>query len=154
MTALCAGSFDPITIGHYSYICRVAAMFDKVVVCVSANTDKSYMFNAEERLLYVQQAFAHMPNVKVVAHGGWLADMVKEHGADFIVKGLRDGNDFDYENTLACVNRSISGVETLFIPTLPEHGFISSTAVREMIKHGKDYTPYIPKNVCINLRRF
>lgn len=150
MTALCTGSFDPITVGHYDYISRTAAIFDKVVVAVCTNTQKRYMFSAEARLRYVQQAFAGLPNVSVVAGGGWVADLAAKHGASVIVKGVRNGADLDYEDTIAYVNREISTVETLLLPAAPEVSCINSTAVREMIKYGKDYAPYIPKGVCID----
>lgn len=149
MKALCPGSFDPITVGHYDYICRAARMFDSVVVAVTDNTEKKYMFTAKERLELVKQAFAHLDNVTAVICDGWGADAVKAYGADILVKGLRTGDDFDYEKLIATVNREISGVETLLLPCQPQFGDISSTAVREMIKYGKDYSPFIPKGVVI-----
>ncbi len=152
MTALCTGSFDPITIGHYDYICRAAAMFDRVVVAVSCNTEKSYMFDGKRRVLFVKAAFAQVSNVEVVEDRGWVADLAAEQGADLIIKGVRNGTDLDYEYTIACVNKAVNGVETLFIPSAPEYSFISSTMVRELIKHGKDYAPYIPKGVRIDLK--
>lgn len=150
MTALCTGSFDPITIGHYDYIRRAAAIFDKVVVAVSVNTEKRYMFSAESRVRFVKQAFSAFPNVSVTVDDGWVADLAAEWGADVIVKGVRNGTDLDYEYSIACVNQRISGTETFFIPSAPEYSFISSTMVREMIKHGKDYAPYIPEGVRLN----
>lgn len=150
MTALCTGSFDPITVGHYDYILRAAAMFDKVVVAVSCNTEKSYMFDSKTRMDFIEKAFAHLDNVTVTEDLGWAADLAAKHGADVIVKGVRNGTDLDYEYTIACINKEVSGVETLFIPSDPRYSFISSTMVRELIKHGKDYSPYVPKGVCIN----
>lgn len=152
MTALCTGSFDPITIGHYDYISRAAAMFDRVVVAVSCNTEKRYMFDAESRVRFVKQAFVGLPNVSVVEDRGWVADLVATQGANLIVKGVRNGTDLDYEYTIACINKALSGVETVFIPSAPQYSFVSSTMLRELIKHGKDYTPYLPKGVCIDLK--
>lgn len=149
MTALCTGSFDPITVGHFDYIRRAAAMFDKVVVAVSVNTEKQYMFDAESRVRFVKEAFGDIPNVSVDTDDGWVADLAAKHGADVIVKGVRNGSDLDYEYTIACINRAVNGVDTLFIPSAPEYSFISSTMVREMIKHGKDYAPYIPEGVSL-----
>lgn len=149
MTALCTGSFDPITVGHYDYIRRTALMFDRVVVAVSANTEKKHMFDAESRVRFVKEAFADFPNVSVVTDEGWVADLAAQHGADLIIKGVRNGTDLDYEYTIACVNKAVNGVETFFVPSAPEYSFVSSTMVRELIKHGKDYAPYIPQGVCI-----
>ena len=147
MTALCTGSFDPITVGHYDYIRRAAAIFDRVVVAVSVNSEKKYMFDLESRVRFVKEAFKAFPNVSVAVDSGWVADLAAEHGADVIVKGVRNGTDLDYEYTIACVNKKTSGVDTFFIPSAPEYCFISSTMVREMIKHGKDYRPYVPEGV-------
>jgi len=97
MTALCTGSFDPITIGHYDYILRAAAMFDRVVVAVSCNTEKGYMFDSKTRVRFVKEAFADIKGVTVVEDSGWIADLAAEHGADVIVKGVRNGTDLDYE---------------------------------------------------------
>ncbi len=152
MTALCTGSFDPITVGHYDYISRAAALFDKVIVAVSNNTEKRYMFDAKQRVSYAEAAFAKLENVIVVTDNGWAADLAADLGADLIVKGIRNGTDLDYEKTIAAVNRAVNGVETLFIPSGDEVSFVSSTMVREMIKYGKDYAPYVPSGVCLDIK--
>lgn len=149
MKALCAGSFDPITIGHYDYIIRAAELYGSVVVAVTDNSEKKYMFTLEERLRFVKDAFKGKDNVSVVSHSGWCADLVKKHGADLIVKGIRNSQDFEYEKLIATVNREISGVETVFIPCRSEYSDVSSTAVREMIKYGKDYSAFVPLGVKI-----
>lgn len=149
MKALCTGSFDPITVGHYDYICRVARLFDSVVVAVNNNSEKHYMFSAEARTRFVRQAFSGLCNVTVVMQDGWAADLAAVHGADVIVKGVRGSIDLEYEDTISTVNREISGVETLYIPASPAVSHVNSTAVREMIKHGKDYKPFIPEGVVI-----
>lgn len=147
MKALITGSFDPITVGHLDLIRRAAALFDGVVVAVNINSEKRYMFSGEERLAFVAAAVKELPNVKAVCSDGWAADLASEYGADVIVKGSRNGSDFEYESSIACVNKKINGVETLVLPCNPEYGWISSTAVREMIKHGKDYRPYVPEGI-------
>lgn len=153
MRAFCAGSFDPVTAGHYSYISRLAALFDSVVVAVSTNAEKKYMFSAEERLRYTVQAFAALENVEVVALEGWAADFAVRCGADVIVKGLRTAADTEYENVIAAVNRAASGIETLYIPTLPEYSQASSTAVRELLRYGKDASAYLPEGVFIEYKK-
>ncbi len=152
MKALCAGSFDPVTVGHYDFISRAAAMFDGVVVAVTNNTEKRYMFTHQQRIAFVKQAFAAFDNVTVVSSDGWTADLVKENGADVIVKGIRGSGDLEYERLIATVNREITGVETLFLPCNPQFVDISSTAVREMIKYGKDFGRFLPKGVEIDKR--
>lgn len=147
MKALCAGSFDPITVGHYDYISRAAAIFEKVVVAVTDNTEKRYMFTAEERLRFVKQAFAELENVSVVAFDGWTADLATAHGAHVIVKGVRNNADFEYEKLIAEVNRDANGIETLLIPCAPKYSEVCSSTVRERIKYGKPYKHLIPDGV-------
>ena len=150
MKALCAGSFDPVTVGHYDFICRSAKLFDSVVVAVTNNTEKNYMFTIEERLAFVKQAFSGLENVTVVASDGWTADLAAEHGADLIVKGVRNGSDFDYEALIAGVNRDVNGIETLLIPSAPKYSDVCSSTVRERIKYGKPFKHLIPDGVEIN----
>ena len=150
MKVLCAGSFDPVTIGHYDYISRAAALFDSVVVAVTDNTEKKYMFTAEERLGFVKQAFAKLENVSVVAYDGWTADLAARHGAAFIVKGVRNNADFEYEKLISEVNRDANGVETLLIPCSPRYSEVCSSTVRERIKYGKPYKHLIPDGVEID----
>lgn len=147
MKVVCPGSFDPITAGHYDFIRRAALVFDSVVVAVANNSEKKYTFTAEQRLGFARQAFAGFENVTVVISDGWGADAVEKHGADLIVKGVRNSADFEYEKQVATVNRDISGVETLLIPCAPEYADISSTAVRDMLRYGKDCTGYVPEGV-------
>ena len=150
MKALCAGSFDPVTVGHYDYISRTAALFDSVVVAVTNNTEKSYMFPLEKRLAFVKQAFAHIANVTVVASDGWTADLAEEYEADVIVKGVRNGEDFNYEAMIAGVNKDVNGIETLLIPCAPKFGDVCSSTVRERIKYGKPFAHLIPDGVEID----
>ncbi len=149
MRALCTGSFDPITIGHFDYIKRLSALFDSVVVAVNTNSEKRYMFSEEDRYSFAKAAFCRFENVEVVKSNGWAADLAAQYGADVIVKGVRGSIDLEYEDTISTVNREVSGVETLYIPASPALSHINSTAVREMIKHGKDYKPFIPEGVVI-----
>lgn len=147
MKAICPGSFDPITLGHYAIIRRAAALFDEVIVVVSSNSEKKYMFSEEKRFAFAKAAFVDIPNVRCVTGDGWVADLAAKYGADVIVKGLRNGADCDYESAIAAVNRHASKVETLFLSSESAYGHISSTVVRELIKYGKDYAPMLPPGV-------
>ncbi len=152
MKAIYPGSFDPVTLGHYAVIRRAAALFDEVTVVVSANSEKKYMFSAEKRLAMARAAFSGFENVRCVSGEGWVADLAAAYGADVIVKGLRNGEDFEYESTIAAVNRHASKVETLFLASEDEYASISSTVVRELIKYGKDYAPLLPSGVAELIR--
>lgn len=147
MKALCTGSFDPITIGHFDLISRAAALFEGVVVAVTNNSEKKYMFSLKERLGFAEAALASLPNVKVVACDGWVADLAAKEGCGVIVRSARSGADFDYEAPMAKLNLEKSGVETLILPADPALSWVSSTFVRETIKYGKDYSALVPKGV-------
>ncbi len=147
MKAIYPGSFDPITLGHYAVICRAAQLFEEVTVIVSSNSTKNYMFNEEKRFAMVKAAFSDVKNVRCVTDGGWVADLAAKYGASVIVKGLRNGSDFEYEAAIAAVNRHASQVETLFLPTESRYASISSTVVRELIKYDKDYAAMLPPHV-------
>ncbi len=149
MNALCTGSFDPITVGHFDLIKRTAALFEGVVVAVTNNSEKKYMFSLEERLGFARSALAPLSNVKVVACDGWVADLAEKEGCDVIVRSARSGGDFDYESPIARLNLEKSGVETLILPADPALSWISSTLVRETIKYGKDYSALLPEGVSL-----
>ena len=145
-TAVCSGSFDPITLGHYDIIARAAACFDKVWVCVSPNAEKkNQMFTPEQKLLLVQAAIADLPNAEAELYPGLLADYAVMRGATAIVRGVRDGTDFDAEFQLAMINRGIhEGLETLFLPASPPWRHFSSSMAREMIRYRQPLENYLP----------
>jgi len=149
MHALIPGSFDPVTVGHLDIIRRAAALFSSVTVAVCDNVEKRFMFSAEERLRFLKQAVAPLSNVTAIIAEGWAADATRRHGADLIVKGLRGGVDFEYENQIAQANKTVCGLETLFLPSSPQHSAVCSAAVREMIRCGKDFSLYVPEGVTI-----
>lgn len=147
--AVFPGSFDPITIGHVSIVERALPLFDRIVVAMGTNTTKRYMFTTEQRLGWLRETFAASPNVEVVAFEGLTADLCKRMGAHYIVRGLRNSTDHGSERSIALMNRQLAGVETVFLPSLPEHAHISSTIVRELIGNKADVSAFVPGAVRI-----
>lgn len=145
-TAVCSGSFDPITLGHLDVIRRAAACFDRVVVCVSPNAEKkNQMFTPEQKLRLVRAAVAELPNVEAELWPGLLADFAAAHGADVIVRGVRNATDFDVEYQMALINRGICpGLETMLLPAGQEYQHFSSSMVREMIRYRQPLERYLP----------
>lgn len=153
--ALIPGSFDPPTVGHYDIVVRAASMFDEVYVVAFVNSSKHERFSVSERLKMLHAAFDGIKNVRVDVSQELLADYAAEHGIGTIVKGARSATDFDYEMSLALINRSInSELDTVIIPTKAEHMHVSSTMVREMIRYGCDYTNAVPAGVAELIRGF
>ena len=145
-TAICSGSFDPITLGHLDVICRAAACFDRIWVCVSPNAEKrSQMFTPEQKLLLVQKAVADLPHVEAELWPGLLADYAVAKGACAIVRGVRNGTDYDVEAQLAAINRGIHPeLDTLLLQASPAYQHFSSSMVREMIRYHQPLERYLP----------
>ncbi len=145
-TAVCSGSFDPITLGHLDLIQRAAACFDKVWVCVSPNAEKkNQMFTPEEKLQLVRCAVADMPHVEAELWPGLLADYAVARGADVIVRGVRNTTDFDVEYQLALINRGLyPKLETMLLPASPAYQHFSSSMAREMIRYRQPLERYLP----------
>lgn len=142
--ALFPGSFDPYTIGHHSLVERALPLFDGIVVAVGVNRNKKAFMTEEQRVDAIRRLYAEEPKVKVVSYDGLTVDVAKEHGARFLLRGVRMINDFEYEKNLAEVNRDISGLETILLYTLPEYGHISSSIVRELVAYGRDVSKLLP----------
>lgn len=145
-TAICSGSFDPITLGHMDIIRRAAACFDRVCVCVSPNAEKkSQMFTPEQKLQLVRTAVAELPNVEAELWPGLLADFAVAHHATAIIRGVRNTSDFDGEYQLALINRGIyPQLETLLLPASAEYQHFSSSMAREMIRYRQPLERYLP----------
>ncbi len=145
-TAVCSGSFDPITLGHLDIIQRAAACFDRVVVCVSPNAEKkNQMFTPEQKLRLVRAAVAGLPNVEAELWPGLLADFAADHGADVIVRGVRNVTDFDAEYQMALINRGIHPqLETMLLPAGQAYQHFSSSMAREMIRYRQPLEKYLP----------
>jgi pantetheine-phosphate adenylyltransferase len=151
--ALIPGSFDPVTFGHLDIVERTARQFDEVVVAVVGQPAKpDVLFEVDERRAMLAEVTSHLPNVAVEVFGGLLADYALARGAGAIVKGLRAVSDFDYELQMAQMNYRLSGVETLFMPTSPEHSFLSSSLVREVARHGGEVSSMVPPEVARRLK--
>lgn len=144
-TAICPGSFDPVTNGHLDIIERTSRHFDTVVVAVIRNPQKSAsLFTLEERQEMLHEVTAHLDNVKIEFFKGLLVDFASQHGAAAIVKGLRAVSDFDYELQMAQMNQRLSGIDTFFISTSPQHSFLSSSLVKEVARFGGDVSSMVP----------
>ncbi len=147
--AVFPGSFDPITIGHVNIVERALPLFDKVVVAMGVNTTKKYMFPVEQRLAWLKATFAAQPTVEVIGFEGLTADLCKRLGATYVIRGLRNSTDHGNERSIALMNMVIGNVDTLFLPSRPEHAHISSTIVRELIANKADVSAFVPKAVVL-----
>jgi pantetheine-phosphate adenylyltransferase len=151
-TALCPGSFDPVTLGHIDIIERASRHFDEVVVAVIRNPQKTQsLFTLEERQDMLRECTAHLSNIRIEFFKGLLVEFAREHGADAIVKGLRAVSDFDYELQMAQMNQRLSGIDTFFLSTSPNYSFLSSSLVREVARYGGDVTSMVPAIVAKRL---
>ncbi len=148
-TAICSGSFDPITLGHLDIIRRAAACFDRVCVCVSPNAEKkNQMFTPEQKLRLVRAAVEDLPNVEAELWPGLLADFAAAHNASAIVRGVRNVTDFDVEYQMARINSGIHpGLETMLLPASAEYQHFSSSMVREMIRYHQPLEKYLPMSI-------
>lgn len=145
--AVFPGSFDPITLGHTDIIERALPLFDEIILAIGTNSDKKYMFSLEERLQFLEQTFEHEPKVKVMTYQGLTVDFCKEQEAGFILRGLRNGIDLEFEKSIGQTNFKMAGIETLFLITSSGKSHISSTVVRDVIRNGGDYAFMVPEAV-------
>ena len=148
--ALFPGSFDPLTLGHYDIIKRGIQLFDEVVVAIGINASKKYMFSLDERKKFIEHAFEGNPKVKVTTYQGLTVDFCREIEAEFILRGLRNPADFEFEKAIAHTNRKLSSIETVFLLTASETSYISSSIVRDVIRNGGDYTKLVPHSVRVS----
>jgi len=145
--AIFPGSFDPITLGHYDIIKRSIKLFDEVIVAIGINADKKYMFSLEERQKFIEDAFKNEPNVTVVTYKGLTVDFCRENNVEFILRGLRNPADFEFEKAIAHTNRDLAPIETVFLLTAASTSYISSSIVRDVIRNNGDYTKLVPGSV-------
>ena len=152
-TAVFPGSFDPVTTGHVDLIRRASRMFDRLVVGVLVNSAKQPLFSKEERVAMLREITANQDNIEGSSFEGLLVDFVKEQHADAIVRGLRTPGDFEYELPLAQANHKLSvQADTIFLASAPEYSYISSSAVRELLRYQADISGYVPETVLRYMR--
>ena len=149
--AVCPGSFDPPTVGHADIVGRAAAIFDEVTVAVLVNERKAGLFAEDERVAMLRDMFADVGNVGVEAFSGLLVTFCTDRGISTIVKGLRSGNDFDYELQMAQMNARLAGIETVFLATSPGLSFVASSLVKEVAGFGGDVSDLVPPQVASRL---
>ena len=145
--AIFPGSFDPITNGHYDIIKRGVSLFDEVIDAIGVNAEKKYMFSLEERKRFIEEAFKDEPKVRVITYSGLTIDLCKKENAEFILRGLRNPADFEFEKAIAHTNRMMSKIETVFLLTAARTSFISSSIVRDVLRNGGDITQLVPESV-------
>ncbi|GAA6339745.1 MULTISPECIES: pantetheine-phosphate adenylyltransferase [Phocaeicola] len=148
--AIFPGTFDPFTIGHYSVVKRALTFMDEVIIGIGINDNKKTWFPMDKRLEMIRGLFADEPRIRVEAYDCLTVDFAKEQNAGFIVRGIRTVHDFEYEETIADINRKLAGIETILLFTEPELTSISSTIVRELLQFGKDVTPFLPEGMKID----
>jgi len=150
--AVFPGSFDPITVGHLELVQRALPLFDKIVVAIGVNNQKKYLFQLEERLKWLESVFAGEPKVEVGHFEGLTAHYAQRIGANYLLRGLRNASDFDYEKTISQLNNIVGeGLETIFLISQPAYSHISSTIVREIIKGGGDARPFLPEQIIVDI---
>lgn len=148
--AIFPGSFDPLTLGHYDIIQRGIKVFDELIIAIGINAEKKYMFTLDERKLFIQEAFKKEKKIKVLTYQGLTVDFCKKMDAGFILRGLRNPADFEFEKAIAHTNRQLSEIETVFLLTSSGKSYISSSIVRDVIRNGGDYTGLVPHTVRIS----
>ncbi len=145
--AVFPGSFDPITLGHQDIIKRSIPLFDEIVIAIGVNADKKYMFSLEARKRFIEETFKGEVKVSVITYEGLTIDLCHKIKAEFILRGLRNPADFEFEKAIAHTNRALSNIETVFLLTAAETSFISSSIVRDVIRNGGDYQKLVPEAV-------
>ena len=148
-SAVFPGSFDPITLGHLDIVERSIPLFDKIIIGVGNNSEKKYMFSLKKRMDFIEETFSNYNKISVSQYEGLTIDFCKKIQADFIIRGLRNPADFEFEKAIAHTNRKLSGIETVFMLTAAKTSFISSSIVREIISNQGDYKQLVPSSVRI-----
>ncbi len=147
------GTFDPVTLGHIDIIDRALPLFDKFVIGIGRNVNKVPMFSEEQRLQWIRDIYKNNPQVEAVVYDGLTVECCKSVGANFILRGIRYVNDFEYEKAIADMNRSLDGhVETIFLTCLPQFTSVASTLVRDVLRNGGDVSQFLPAEVNLSIK--
>ncbi len=147
--AIFPGSFDPITLGHEDIIKRALPLFDEIVIAIGINAEKKYMYSLEERKRFIEETFLDEPKVSVITYQGLTIELCKNLEADFILRGLRNPADFEFEKAIAHTNRELSQIETVFLLTAASTSYISSSIVRDVLRNGGDFKKLVPAAVSL-----
>jgi pantetheine-phosphate adenylyltransferase len=142
--AIFPGSFDPITLGHQDIINRALPLFDEIVIAIGVNADKKYMFSLEDRKRFIEETFQNEPKISVITYEGLTIDLCHKINANFILRGLRNPADFEFEKAIAHTNRRLSKIETVFLLTAAKTSYISSSIVRDVIRNHGEYELLVP----------
>ena len=145
--AVFPGSFDPLTLGHVDIIKRATPLFKEIVIAIGTNSSKKYMFTLEERIRFIKKTFEDNPKISVTSYTGLTIDFCKNNKIDFILRGLRNPADFEFEKAIAHTNRKLSQIETVFLLTSANTSYISSSIVRDILRHKGDVSLLVPKAV-------
>ena len=151
--AVFARSFDPITIGHSDIIQRALPLFDHIVIAIGTNSQKKYYFDLAQRLSFIETAFAHEPSIEIATYTGLTVQFCCQIGANYLLRGLRTAADFEFERTIAQLNKQLApNIETIFWCSLPQYSHISSTIVREVLANGGDISEFVPPALAAQFR--
>jgi len=148
--AVFPGSFDPITLGHQDIITRALPLFDEIIIAIGINSDKKYMFSLKERMQFIRDTFKNEAKIKVETYTGLTIDYCKKVDAEFMLRGLRNPADFEFEKAIAQTNRKLSGIDTVFLLTSASTSYISSSIVRDVLRNGGNYEVLVPKSVRVS----
>jgi pantetheine-phosphate adenylyltransferase len=149
--AIFPGSFDPITIGHVDIIKRALPLFDKIIISVGLNSEKKYFFSLEKRIQWIQKVFIKNPKIEVKSYNKLTVEFAKDSNAQFLIRGLRNISDFEFEKTMAHANSELNpNIESVFLLTKPKYSFITSTIVRDTLRNNGDYQKFVPNQVVID----
>ena len=145
--AVFPGSFDPITLGHVDIINRALPLFDEIIIAIGKNADKQYMFTLEERIKFIKDNYESEPKIKVETYTGLTIDFCKKMDVEFILRGLRNPADFEFEKAIAQTNRKLANIETVFLLTSANTSYISSSIIRDILRNGGSIEGFVPKSV-------
>lgn len=148
--AVFPGSFDPFTVGHESIVLRALSLFDKIIIAVGYNTNKKSFFSIEQRLAIIKKVFEGESRIEVISYEGLTVELCKRINVYYILRGLRTSDDFEFERAIGQVNKAMHHeIESVFLLTAPEHSFINSTIVRDILIHNGDPSLFLPKSINI-----